>query len=128
MSEDLSRGNLVVVAHSEERLRTSATTLLRAAGFEVVAVEDGASAQSLLRNLCPSVLVAGVALRAPAFYELCTLIADENIATRVVIISSVHTVGAYKRPPSNLYGADAAIDEHRLTEELVALVSSLCAL
>lgn len=98
---------------------------MRAAGFNVVAVADGQSALVVLRTGTVSVLLAGVALRDPAFYELCAEIAKEKLATRVLIVSSVHSSSAYKRTPTELYGADGIVEGHRLSEDLVDRVKGL---
>jgi DNA-binding response OmpR family regulator len=117
---------MVLLAHTEEGPRLRAAQLLRAAGYDVVAVADGESARLLLETLEPRLLVADVGLREPAFYELCDFIRQCELATRVLIISSVHTESAYKRQPTSLYGADDCVEEHLLDTRLVCQVQALC--
>lgn len=110
----------VIVAHTDAELRMSAASLLRDAGYEVIAVGDAPSAKALLLSTPPALLmVADVALTNPPFYQLCTFIKERALGTKVLIVSSVHTHGAYKRAPTNLYGADGFVEEHKLSAELV---------
>ena len=124
MSENQQQ-SVVLIAHEDETCRSQAAALLRAAGFEVVAVCDGGSARIVLRTGLVRVLLADVALRAPTFYELCQYIAADQLSTRVLIVSSVHSSSAYKRAPTELYGADGIVEGHRLAEDLVARVREM---
>lgn len=120
------RTELVVVAHPDTELRTLASELLRAADHCVIAVGDGESARCLLLATdTPKLLIAGVALTAPPFYGLCKLVRDQALPTRVLLISSTHSAAAYKRAPTDLYGADDYVEEHRLESDLVGKVREL---
>ncbi len=109
----------VVVAHSETAIRDSAMAVARVAGYEVIGVGDGASARSLLRSVpTPAALVVDVALPDVLGYELCEEIAALGLPTKVILIASVYSKTAYKRRPTNLYGASDYVEQHHIVDQL----------
>ena len=117
--QDLSQQNdtpvRVLLAHTDEEIREKAAPLLRNAGYEVISVCDGESARLLLLDEePPALLVCGVALRTPYFYELCQLINEQNLPIKILLITSTHAADAYKRAPTKLYGADGFVEQQNL--------------
>jgi DNA-binding response OmpR family regulator len=116
---------LVAVAHEDKKHRETAAAVLREAGFRVIAVADGASALELVRTGAAALLVASVALQSPPFYQICEVIKETDLSTRVLVVASVYSTTAYKRKATELYGADDSVEEHQIADKLVAKVEEL---
>ena len=109
----------VVVAHSEAAIRDSATAVARRAGYEVIGVTDGESARALLASQpSPAALVVDVALPDVLGYELCDEVAAAGLETKVILVASVYSRTAYKRRPTNLYGASDYVEQHHIVDQL----------
>ncbi len=115
----MSDARRVLVAHDDQKLRESATQVMRVAGYEVVGVVDGESARVLLRSQpIPVALVVDVALPRVAAYELCDDIQRLGLPTKVILIASVFSKTAYKRRPTSLYGAHDYVEQHHIIDQL----------
>lgn len=120
----------VVVAHDESAIRDAAVEVARGAGYEVIGVTDGQSARILLRSQpTPAVMVVDVALPGVLGYELVEDAASLGLGTKIIFIASVYSRTAYKRRPSNLYGAHDYVEQHHIVDQLrdkleAAMVSS----
>jgi CheY-like chemotaxis protein len=113
----------VIVAHDESAIRDSATQIARDMGYEVIGVADGQSARVLLASKpTPVVLVADVALPRVLGYELCDDVRRLGLATKVIFIASVYSRTAYKRRPTNLYGAYDYVEQHHIVDQLHDLI------
>ncbi len=116
---DAPRKLRVVVAHSEAAIRDTATAVARRAGYEVVGVTDGESARALLQSQpSPVALVVDVALPDVLGYELCDEVAAAGLETKVILVASVYSRTAYKRRPTNLYGASDYVEQHHIVDQL----------
>lgn len=117
----------IVVAHDEPAIRDSAVAVAREAGYQVIGVADGASARVLLLETrpVPAALVVDVALPGVLGYELCADIAAARLSTVVILIASVYSKTAYKRRPSNLYGADDYVEQHHVVDQLADKLARL---
>jgi CheY-like chemotaxis protein len=120
----------VVVAHDESAIRDAAVEVARGAGYEVIGVTDGESARILLSSQpTPAVMVVDVALPGVLGYELVESAAALGLGTKIIFIASVYSKTAYKRRPSNLYGAHDYVEQHHIVDQLrdkleAAIVSS----
>lgn len=113
----------IVVAHDESAIRESATQIARDMGYEVIGVADGESARVLLASKpTPVVLIADVALPRVLGYELCDDVLRLGLPTKVIFVASVYSRTAYKRRPTNLYGAYDYVEQHHIVDQLHDLI------
>lgn len=116
----------MVVAHDDPAIRESAIAVVASLGCEVVGVAEGRSTRTLLRwGTAPEVLVTDVGLPLVLGYELCDDIAQLGLSTMVVFIASVYSRTAYKRRPSELYGAADYVEQHHIPDMLGPKVQRL---
>lgn len=94
----------------------------------MLSLADGASVRSwLAMGHEAHMVILGAALVAPPFFELCSEIRAAGRREPILLITSNHSPRAYKREPTNLYGADDYVEEAKLASELVAKVHALSA-
>jgi CheY-like chemotaxis protein len=110
----------VIIAHSESGLREPAMAVARAAGYETIGVGDGHSVRLLLYGKPePLALVVDVALPGALGLELCDEILTRELPTRSIMVAAVYSKTAYKRRPTQLYGAFDYIEQHHIADRLV---------
>ena len=119
------KSSIVLLVHGDRATRGMAARLLREAGLRVVTLADSQSVVELREaGFCFDAVVMGVAIGAPPFYRLCEGLATLEPPPATVLIGSVYSADAYKRAPTELYGAQEVVEEHRL-EDLTGVVYRL---
>lgn len=117
-------GTVLVVEDSHAQ-REMISQLLRASGFDVMAVSDGIEALSQVQVCCPDIVVLDIILPRMNGYEVCRrLKSAEKIQKPSVVMCSK------KNEPFDLYwalkqGADAYLDKPFRPQELVLTIKYL---
>jgi predicted Zn finger-like uncharacterized protein len=120
-------GELVLVGMPEADAGKALEGALRAWGLGAVVVSDGVEAMLEIQRKLPRVAVLSAALPRMYGFQICELI-KRNESLRsigVVLVGSIHHPDRYRRPPGELYGADAYVEEPDLPEGLVPLLERL---
>lgn len=117
----------VLVAHSDPALCQTILSVLRPAGLECRSCCDGDSALALMQSWKPMVAVVDVALPGLYAFEVVEKVRrlPGHEHTGIILLSSVYNKTAYKRKPSDLYGADDYIEQHHIPDDLVPKVRAL---
>jgi predicted Zn finger-like uncharacterized protein len=112
------RSRLVVVADPDpERAKRTAAALSRA-GLETVLAHDGVEAILAIQRVMPRAVVLDAALPKMFGFQVCELMKrNESLRSiRVLLVGSHHHPERYRRPPSELYGADAYLEDATLPD------------
>jgi DNA-binding response OmpR family regulator len=118
-SHHLERPDAVVlVAYEPGEVRHQLIALLERLGYDVKAASDGHQAWALLRSERPRALIVDAGLPGRPSYELCDLISQSELETKVILVASVYRKTRYKRKPSSLYGADDYVEQHHIPDML----------
>jgi predicted Zn finger-like uncharacterized protein len=115
-SQDRSR--LVVIADPDpERAKRTAAALSRV-GLETVLAHDGVEAILAIQRVLPRAVILDAALPKMFGFQVCELMKrNESLRSiRVLLVGSHHHPERYRRAPSELYGADAYLEEASLPD------------
>jgi predicted Zn finger-like uncharacterized protein len=113
-------GELVLVALPDAELAKATEEALRGWGLRTASVSDGVEAILEIQRQLPRVALLSAALPRMYGFQICELV-KRNESLRgigVVLIGSIHHPDRYRRPPNELYGADAYVEEPDLPEAL----------
>ncbi len=116
-----ARGTLVLVAHDSKVVADMIDGVLRQAGMSTEHAANGLEALRMATDLKPEAMVVDVGLTGIYGFELCERLKgdpDTN-GIKIVLLSSVYGLTAYKRSPMSLYGADDYIEKHHIPDTLV---------
>lgn len=116
---------LVLVAHESDALRREILAALGGAGLLLEAACDGDEALRGLLRRHPAVMVVDVGISGRAAFELCDVIEEAGLRTRVLLVASVYNRTRYKRRPTSLYGADDYVEQHHIHDMLRPKVERL---
>jgi predicted Zn finger-like uncharacterized protein len=112
------RARLVVVADPDpERAKRTAAAFSQA-GLETVLAHDGVEAILAIQRVMPRAVVLDAALPKMFGFQVCELMKrNESLRSiRVLLVGSHHHPERYRRPPSELYGADAYLEDSALPD------------
>ena len=117
-ARDTSR--LVLVANPDVASGKAVCAALGRWGFESLLVHDGVEAILTVQRSLPRVVVLDAALPKMFGFQVCELIKrNESLRTiHVVLVGAIHDQSRYRRPPGDLYGADAYVERQELPESL----------
>lgn len=95
-------------------------------GLESMLVHDGVEAILTIQRSLPRVVILDAALPKMFGFQVCELMKrnDSLRSIQVVLIGSIHHQSRYRRPPSELYGADAYAERPQLPEALRPILQS----
>ena len=114
----------VLVAMPGEDLAKQTAEALRARGLEPAVVHDGVEAMLEIQRRLPRAVVLSATLPRMYGFQICEIV-KRNESLRsifVVLAGSIHHKERYRRPPGDLYGADAYLEEPDLPEGLLPLL------
>jgi predicted Zn finger-like uncharacterized protein len=120
-------GELVLVGMPEADAGKDLEQALRGWGLGAVVVSDGVEAMLEIQRKLPRVAVLSAALPRMFGFQICELV-KRNESLRsigVVLVGSIHHPDRYRRPPGELYGADAYVEEPDLPEGLLPALERL---
>ncbi|MEO0815113.1 MAG: hypothetical protein AAFY60_19790 [Myxococcota bacterium] len=119
-------GPTVVIAHENSEVAGQVGEVLSRAGFSATAVSTGRRAIEHLDRAAAYVLDVGLATDLMAFQVIDQVrAAPDGAEIPVMLLASVYNKTAYKRRPSELYGADDYVEQHHITDMLPAKLCSL---
>jgi predicted Zn finger-like uncharacterized protein len=112
---------LVLVAHDTKVVADMIEGILKKAGMTMAYARNGLEALKKATSLKPQAMIVDVGLTGIFGFELCErLKGDPDTAgIKIILLSSVYGLTAYKREPVTLYGADDYIEKHHIPDELV---------
>ena len=113
-------GDLVLVALPDAELAKRTEEALRSWGLRTASVTDGVEAMLEIQRQLPKAALLSAALPRMYGFQICELV-KRNESLReigVVLIGSIHHPDRYRRPPNDLYGADAYVEEPDLPDSL----------
>jgi len=120
-------GTRVLVAHADPVLCETIGKVVESAGMQFRQSCDGDSALTLLESWKPQIMVVDVALPGLYAFEVVERVRSRKGQEHVgiILLSSVYNKAAYKRRPSDLYGADDYIEQHHIPDDLVPKIQAL---
>ena len=116
----VDRGRLVVVADRDAELGKRTASALAQWGVQPVLVHDGVEALLSIQRMLPKLVILDAALPKMYGFQICEVLKrNESLREiRVVLIGAIHDEGRYRRPPTDLYGADAYLERPDLPDGL----------
>ncbi len=114
----------VLVADSDAARAKASAEAIRTLGLASHVVHDGVEAMLAIQRLLPRVVVLDAALPRMYGFQVCEIV-KRNPSLRhihVVLIGAVHDAGRYRRDPTDLYGADAYLEQPDLPDGLLPLL------
>ncbi len=120
-------GALVLVADPEPESGRATAAALAAWGLRTLLVHDGVEAILAIQRSLPRAVILDAALPKMFGFQICELM-KRNESLRqigVVLVGAIHDRERYRRPPSDLYGADAYVERPRLAEQLYSALREL---
>lgn len=116
----VDRKRLVLVADSEVEAGKATAHALADWGLHPILVHDGVEAILTIQRMLPRAVVLDAALPKMFGFQVCELVKrNESLREiRVVLVGAIYHRERYKRPPGELYGADAYIERPQLPEAL----------
>ncbi len=113
-------GPLVLVAHDSKVVADMIADVLRKAGMSSKHAANGLEALKMATTVKPQAMVVDVGLTGIYGFDLCERLKGDPDTKdiKIVLLSSVYGLTAYKRSPVRLYGADDYIEKHHIPDEL----------
>jgi CheY-like chemotaxis protein len=118
---------LVLIAHDSKVVADMIEQVVSEAGYGTAHAPDGLEALKKATELKPQIMIVDVGLTGIYGFELCERLKG-NPTTRdikIILLSSVYGLTAYKRSPATLYGADDYIEKHHIPDRLVFKIKQL---
>jgi predicted Zn finger-like uncharacterized protein len=115
---------LVLIAHPEVSAGKAASAALASWGFEALVVQDGVEAMLAVQRSMPRAVVLDAALPKMFGFQVCEVI-KRNESLRhihVVLVGAIHDKTRYRRPPNEIYGADAYVERQELPDALAGIL------
>jgi CheY-like chemotaxis protein len=123
-SPQIDRERLVLLADpSEERGKQSASAIA-SWGLVPHLVNDGVEAMLAIQRMLPQIVVLDAALPKMFGFQICEVMKrNESLKeTTVILVGAIHDQERYRRDPSELYGADAYLEQPDLPDGLWPLL------
>ncbi len=121
----IDRERMIVVADPDVEAGKRIMSTLAAWGLQPVLVHDGVEALLTIQRMLPRAAILDAGLPKMYGFQICEMVKrNESLRSmKVVLVGSVHHHGRYRRPPSELYGADVYMEKPELPEALGAVLS-----
>ena len=126
-SSTVDRERLVVVADPDIETGKTVVGALASWGLQPVLVHDGVEAMLTIQRMQPSVVILDAALPKMYGFQICEILKrNESLRSiHVILVGAVHHRDRYRRPPSELYGADAYMEKPELPGALAPVLAGL---
>ncbi len=114
----------VLIAHPEEESGKAIADALASWGLSPLLVYDGVEAMLQIQRTLPRVVVLDAALPKMFGFQVCEIMKrnEQLRAIPVVLVGAIHDQDRYRRPPEEIYGADAYLERHQLPDALAELL------
>ena len=112
---------LVLVGTPDEEVGKTVRDALESWGMRAVVVRDGVEAILEIQRQQPVVAVLAPTLPRMYGFQVCEIVKRNESLQRigVVLLGAIHHPDRYRRPPEELYGADAYVEEPDLPDALL---------
>jgi len=112
---------LVLVATPDENVAKMLRESLEAWGVRAATVSDGVEAMLEIQRQLPDVVLLAPTLPRMYGFQVCEIVKrNESLqGTGVILLGAIHHPDRYRRPPEELYGADAYVEEPDLPDALL---------
>ena len=123
-SPPIERERMVLIADPEVEQGKLTASALAQWGFQPTLVHDGVEAILAIQRLLPRVIVIDAALPKMFGFQICEIV-KRNESLReihVVLVGAIHDRNRYRRPPEEIYGADAYIERQDLPDSLRSIL------
>jgi predicted Zn finger-like uncharacterized protein len=114
------RTRLVLVADADVTAGKALAQALIEWGLEPVLVHDGVEAILMIQRTLPRAVILDAGLPKMFGFQVCELVKrNESLRSiQVVLVGAIHDELRYRRPPNEIYGADAYVERPQLPEAL----------
>jgi CheY-like chemotaxis protein len=115
---------VVLVADPEVEQGKSTASALARWGLQPTLVHDGVEAILAIQRMLPRAIVIDAALPKMFGFQICEIV-KRNQSLRdihVVLVGAIHDRTRYRRPPEEIYGADAYVERQDLPESLRSIL------
>ncbi len=119
-SPPVDRERMILIADPEVEQGKSTASALAQWGLQPTLVHDGVEAILAIQRLLPRAIVIDAALPKMFGFQICEIV-KRNESLRdihVVLVGAIHDRTRYRRPPEEIYGADAYIERQELPDSL----------
>lgn len=118
---------LVLIAHDSKVVADMIEQVVSEAGYGTAHAPDGLEALRKATDLKPQAMIVDVGLTGIYGFELCERLKGDPDThdIKIILLSSVYGLTAYKRSPVTLYGADDYIEKHHIPDKLVLKIKRL---
>jgi len=118
---------LILIAHDSKVVAEMIEQVVTEAGYSSAHAPDGLEALKMALQNKPQVMIVDVGLTGIYGFELCERLKGdpETRSIKIILLSSVYGLTAYKRSPVTLYGADDYIEKHHIPDRLVSKIQRL---
>lgn len=121
-------GPVIVIAHDNRDVAHLIGTVLQKAGFTAHPAPSDRVVENVV-NAAGLILDVGLTGQLMAFQLVETIRAEEHdLVLPIVLVASVYNKAAYKRRPTDLYGADDYVEQHEIADLLPRKLCSLLGL
>jgi predicted Zn finger-like uncharacterized protein len=120
----VDRDRLVLVADPSAEVGKTTVEALSSWGLEPILVHDGVEAMLTIQRMLPRVVILDAALPKMYGFQVCEVIKrNESLrGTAVVLVGAIHNSERYRRPPTELYGANLYLEHPDLPDGLKPLL------
>jgi len=117
----------VLVADADVEMGKALASTLVDWGLQALLVHDGVEAILTIQRTLPRVVILDAALPKMFGFQICELMKRNQSLReiRVILVGAIHHRDRYRRPPSELYGADAYVERPQLPEALRPILRGL---
>ncbi len=115
------RERLVVVADPQDDSGKGTASALASWGLQTILVHDGVEAMLAIQRSMPRVVVLDAALPKMYGFQVCEIVKrnDSLRHIKVILVGAIHNKDRYRRPPTDLYGADVYLEQPDLPDGLL---------
>ncbi len=115
---------LVLIADPSVEGGKSTASALTEWGLQPLLVHDGVEAMLSIQRALPRAVVLDAALPKMFGFQVCEIVKrNESLKhTTVVLIGAIHNRDRYRRPASDIYGADAYLEQPDLPDALAPIL------
>lgn len=117
----------ILVAHEDPSTLDKIKSILIQAGYEVAIATNGIDAMVSATRERPFLSLLSVSLPKIYGFEVCKRLKErpELKDIKVIILASIYSRERYRRPPTNLYGADDYLEDHEIGPGLLEKIKRL---
>jgi CheY-like chemotaxis protein len=123
-SPPVDRERLILIADPVVEQGKSTASALAQWGLQPTLVHDGVEAILAIQRMLPRAIVIDAALPKMFGFQICEIVKrNESLCDiHVVLVGAIHDRTRYRRPPEEIYGADAYIERQDLPDSLRSIL------